>query len=601
MRILKPILLLLLVLALVFSPAITFAVEQHWVIPTLEKWHMLGFITNPSLVPVDKPVTRGEMARYINTTYFLKEKADISAYKDIPVSHPYYNDIAIAVKAGYISGSGDRISPDAYLTRAELSTILCRVLKLTNTGKISVELKALKDYSAIPGWARSWMSLAKEYGFISDNNGYIGPLDKVTHAQAIQAIDNTLFKTQVYATQNNTIYYTSVAFSSGNLLKDSIFHGNLTINVNTKTPIYLENLEVKGTLIINTEAPVYLQRCTINSLKTANVKEVNVSIGMSVVTSLITQIPSAIVIDEYTHISVAQFDNTTRFSGKGTIERVTINTTTGYVIDPGVRVEYPILGTISPTQPMQSWLAEQYSLKIPSITMPELDWATIDLNPPLPVFFPVNGSEEIATDTAITVSFTEPIRIVSASPLNDIFMLYDGDGNRIPCTVTRTNNVFSLVPTESLTKDQAYMVCIQTNAISDLKGNKLYAANSTFLTETTPDTILTPRDIIAPEAIYNFEPTVAVPQNHVFEITFNEPVELVEGVDITESIFISDVKTGVSVPITVVWDANAQKITVTPSAPLTTDTDYYLTIRNYIFQDQAGNKSFALTTGFKVH
>ena len=77
--------------------------------------HELGII-NPSAstgnYTPEAAVTRWEFMRYINRAFDFTEKASIS-YSDVQTSDPYYETIQIAVKHGYINGTGNnKMSPE---------------------------------------------------------------------------------------------------------------------------------------------------------------------------------------------------------------------------------------------------------------------------------------------------------------------------------------------------------------------------------------------------------------------------------------------------------------------------------------------------------
>ncbi|HWO77554.1 MAG TPA: S-layer homology domain-containing protein [Bacillus sp. (in: firmicutes)] len=55
-------------------------------------------------------------------------------FTDVPVSHPYYREIAAVQKAGYMNGKGDgTFDPQGYLTRAQMAVVLTNAFKLTGT------------------------------------------------------------------------------------------------------------------------------------------------------------------------------------------------------------------------------------------------------------------------------------------------------------------------------------------------------------------------------------------------------------------------------------------------------------------------------------
>ncbi|WP_270532202.1 S-layer homology domain-containing protein, partial [Paraclostridium sordellii] len=51
----------------------------------------------------DKQITRAEFVKLVNTYFGFRDKG-VSNFKDINQSNWYYNDVCIAIKAGYING-----------------------------------------------------------------------------------------------------------------------------------------------------------------------------------------------------------------------------------------------------------------------------------------------------------------------------------------------------------------------------------------------------------------------------------------------------------------------------------------------------------------
>ena len=85
-------------------------IDSHWSKPYVTSLHELGII-NPSAstgnYTPEAAVTRWEFMRYINRAFDFTEKASIS-YSDVQTSDPYYETIQIAVKHGYINGTGNK-------------------------------------------------------------------------------------------------------------------------------------------------------------------------------------------------------------------------------------------------------------------------------------------------------------------------------------------------------------------------------------------------------------------------------------------------------------------------------------------------------------
>ena len=100
-----------------------------------------------------------------------------------------------------ISGVGnDSFAPDRDITRAEFSAIIVRALGLMHprTGKTSFSDVSKND------WYYDAVSIAYEYGIISGyGNGKFGPMDKITHEQAMAMVAQAMKITKLKAEYKN--------------------------------------------------------------------------------------------------------------------------------------------------------------------------------------------------------------------------------------------------------------------------------------------------------------------------------------------------------------------------------------------------------------
>ena len=126
-------------------------IDSHWSKPYVTSLHELGII-NPSAstgnYTPEASVTRWEFMRYINRAFDFTEKASIS-FSDVKSSDMYYETIQIAVKHGYINGTGNnKMDPEGTLTREQAATILGRLHKYAPTASAS-KLDVFTDKSKI--------------------------------------------------------------------------------------------------------------------------------------------------------------------------------------------------------------------------------------------------------------------------------------------------------------------------------------------------------------------------------------------------------------------------------------------------------------------
>ncbi|MEC3557571.1 S-layer homology domain-containing protein, partial [Bacillus thuringiensis] len=107
--------------------------QGHWAETRLRSWSDQGLLQgyNGKFNP-DRPVTRAELVTLINRSFEVSEPSSIS-FKDLETSHWAYDQIARAVKAGYIDGYNDNtVRPDHTVTREEAAVMVAKLTELVS-------------------------------------------------------------------------------------------------------------------------------------------------------------------------------------------------------------------------------------------------------------------------------------------------------------------------------------------------------------------------------------------------------------------------------------------------------------------------------------
>ena len=143
------------------------------------------------LLPEDN-LTRAEMATVMVRAFGGFEKADITAFTDVPVNEWYYDNMAIAVKMGLFNGDGDRLNPDAPILREEAFAVVARALFLTD-GDVTL-LEKFDDNTSVSDWARGSVAALIENGIINGAGSNIEPLNNITRAEFAQVMHNIFGK-----------------------------------------------------------------------------------------------------------------------------------------------------------------------------------------------------------------------------------------------------------------------------------------------------------------------------------------------------------------------------------------------------------------------
>lgn len=190
----------ILVLQLVLGSVMVFAsgstsndYENHWAKLTIKKWVSNGWMTgykDGSFRP-NGNITRSEFVALINRSFEVAKSSEIIEFKDLNTKHWAYQNLQDAVKAGYISGTGNQmISPDKLTTRQEAAVMVAKIagIPTVENGKI-----AFNDADRVAEWSKdAIISLVSAEILKGDTKGNIRPEDQLTRAEAVVLIDNTL-------------------------------------------------------------------------------------------------------------------------------------------------------------------------------------------------------------------------------------------------------------------------------------------------------------------------------------------------------------------------------------------------------------------------
>ena len=123
--------------------------------------------------------------------------ADLSVYEgqnggfsDVPTNTYYSAAVAWAKDRGIVTGySADNFGVGTYITREQISLILCRYLGGEASGDVDTILNAYPDGGNTSAWAKVGVAWAVENGIVG-NAGYINPTGNAGRAEVVQIIYN---------------------------------------------------------------------------------------------------------------------------------------------------------------------------------------------------------------------------------------------------------------------------------------------------------------------------------------------------------------------------------------------------------------------------
>lgn len=167
--------------------------NNHWakdyVYDFIDSGYINGYEDN-TFKP-DNQITRAEFVKIVNKVFGYTEAGEIS-FTDIASNAWYKNEVAIAVKAGYINGKSDTIfDPEAPITRQEAAKIIATIKNCADND--FDKLGSFSDNKSVDSWAKAYVEGVIEAGYM---NGYsdntFRPNQKITRAEAVVTLQRTI-------------------------------------------------------------------------------------------------------------------------------------------------------------------------------------------------------------------------------------------------------------------------------------------------------------------------------------------------------------------------------------------------------------------------
>ena len=187
--------------------ATVFSEEEHWAVEALNFCEEANLIPSGFSEDADMFVTRAVTAYIISGALNVPIR-DYHPFDDVPESMTYAPQISALYNVGIVAGtSATEFSPELFLTREELCTILVRGLKLP-----SAESTQFDDDADISDWAAAGIAALSKASIV---NGYedntFRPQQHMTNAE-LATIVHKLY-------ENDVLPLSKTRLASGSLLK----------------------------------------------------------------------------------------------------------------------------------------------------------------------------------------------------------------------------------------------------------------------------------------------------------------------------------------------------------------------------------------------
>lgn len=195
-------------------------IQGHWAQQEISDWVNQGLSSGyaDGTFQPDNPITRAEFITLVNRSFDFTAAADVT-YSDVSSTDWFYNEIARAKAAGYISGCEDNtMRPDNAIVRQEVAAILVRLLDIQDIDETTLQI--FHDAGAIQAWARPAVAAVVKSSLMK---GYPDqtflPESPITRAEALVSLQRALDSRQPSTPTTTAIV--GVVTQNGSPVKDA--------------------------------------------------------------------------------------------------------------------------------------------------------------------------------------------------------------------------------------------------------------------------------------------------------------------------------------------------------------------------------------------
>ena len=194
-------------------------------------------------------MTRAEFATIINRVFNSIEKADISMVTDVDAKDWFVNEIAKSIKMGVMAIDVE-VRPNDGIIRQEAFTMLARAFNLSS--KNVEVLNSFSDGEEIQNWAQESIAALVELGYVKGSENKIHPNDYITRAEVATMITRLVehyIQNEGEATVNTQ---GNLVINTQNVtLNKSVIKGDLIIGDGVgQGEVIIKDSKIEGRLLI---------------------------------------------------------------------------------------------------------------------------------------------------------------------------------------------------------------------------------------------------------------------------------------------------------------------------------------------------------------
>ncbi len=231
-------------------------VKGHWAEKEITNLSLNGIIngySDNSFKP-DTNMTRAELVTVINRI-LGNSKQNTKYVPDINAKDWFYSEIRKGIQSGIIKGNTDGyVRPNDYVTREEAIVMLQRALVPANSNTL---IEGFEDVEEVSNWSKQALGVFTNKKYI---NGYadntLRPKNNITRAEVVKIIDNVIDLYATFGEFTGDIHGNVIVCGKNVSLKNITIDGNLIITEGTEGTTSIENIIIEGNLIARSQIEI---------------------------------------------------------------------------------------------------------------------------------------------------------------------------------------------------------------------------------------------------------------------------------------------------------------------------------------------------------
>ena len=160
----------------------------HWAETAIERWSSYGILqgSDGKFAP-DGTLTRAQMATILSRLLNLPA-AESVGFTDVPAGEWYADAINRCAAAGILQGTDGKANPNAPITREQAMVMLCRALGIEALS--GADLSGYPDGAQVSPYAQGYVAALVRTGIVKgDVNGKLNPAGVITRAEIVTIVD----------------------------------------------------------------------------------------------------------------------------------------------------------------------------------------------------------------------------------------------------------------------------------------------------------------------------------------------------------------------------------------------------------------------------